>query len=146
MVKTLLAGLLVCGAAFAHAEGGCIEATETDPRLCPAELAAVRQVRVQHQGRPGNGAPEPLVDCRRFVLTPAMVRRYFARAMRVEDNRGEHAVDRGPCEAEGTLRFADGTRAWWRIEQAGTATLLMDGSSESMTLYCNRCRFKPFAF
>jgi hypothetical protein len=144
MVKTLLVGLLICGSGLAHAEGGCVDATETDPRLCPAELPAVRHVRVDQQGRPSHVPPEPLVNCRLFVLTPNVVRRYFARAMRVDDS--EHAVDRGPCEATGTLRFVDGKQAWWRIEQVGTATLVFDGSSEAITLYCNRCRFRPFVF
>lgn len=104
MVRIFFTCLFICATSLAQAVGGCIKATQSDPRLCPAELAVVRSVRVEKQGQLGKAPPEPLVDCRRFVLTPALVRRYFARAMRVEDNRGEHAVDRGPCEVVGTLR------------------------------------------
>lgn len=146
MVKQLLAVVfLLLSPTFAQAEGGCLEATATDPRLCPTDLPAVRGVQIDKQGQPGSGAGEPLVDCRRFVLSPALVRRYFARALRVEDNRGEQAVDRGPCWASGSLRFADGTQAQWFIEQVGTATVLREGSSERITLYCTHCRFAPFA-
>jgi hypothetical protein len=130
----------------ALAEGGCLDATATTPRLCPADLPAVRSVQVQKQAQVSSAQAQPYSDCSRFRLSAANVRRYFARAQRVEDDRGESAVDRGPCEAEGTLRFADGTRAQWRIEQVGTATLVREGSGERITLFCTLCRFRPFVF
>ena len=147
MVNPLFHGLMwaaLLATALARADAGCVAATEFAPRLCPAQLPAVRSVRIEKQGQRSAGAAEPSVDCRRFRLSPPLVRRYFTRAQRVEDDRGEAAVDRGPCQAEGTLRFADGTRAHWRIEQVGTATLVRSGSQQALTLYCTRCRFKPF--
>lgn len=147
MVSGLLRCAVVCllGTTTAvHAEGGCLDATATTPRLCPADLPAVRSVRVEKQAQATSAQAQPFSDCSRFRLSSATVRRYFARALRVEDNRGEHAVDRGPCEAEGTLRFADGSQAQWRIEQVGTATVVREGSSERITLFCTRCRFAPF--
>jgi hypothetical protein len=137
---------LLMGALPSSADDGCIKATEFEPRLCPTKLAAPRRVHIEKQGQACGGI-EPLdSDCRRFQLSARTVRRYFSRAMRVPAEEGEHAVDRGPCWASGTVSFADGRRAWWRIEQVGTATLVFDGSNEAMTLYCNRCRFKPFVF
>jgi hypothetical protein len=147
MVNPLHRGLMgaaLLASALARADGGCVAATEFTPRLCPAQLPAVRSVRVERQGQRSAGAAETGLDCRRFRLSPPLVRRYLAHAQRVEDDRGEAAVDRGPCQVEGTLRFADGTRAQWRIEQVGTATLMRDGSTQAITLYCTRCRFKPF--
>lgn len=147
MVRPLLYGLVLAAlfaTALARADGGCVTATEFAPRLCPTQLPVVRSVRVEKQGQRSAGPAEPLVDCSKFRLSPKLVRRYFARAQRVADDRGEAAVDRGPCDAEGTLRFADGTRAHWRIEQVGTATLLRSGGTQPILLYCTRCRFRPF--
>ncbi len=142
----LMLGALLVVAPPSYAEGGCIKATEFEPRLCPADLPALRSVRVVQQGQPSAGAEQADSDCRRFRLDTRTVRRYFARAMRVPAEEGEHTLDRGPCWASGTVSFADGTRAIWRIEQVGTATLVFNGSSERVTLFCKRCRFRPFVF
>lgn len=149
MVMRLLRGVVLAAFAFASpawAEGGCLAATEFEPRLCPADLPALRSVRVLKQGQLSGGVEQADSDCRRFRLDAHTVRRYFGRAMRVPADEGEHAVDRGPCWVSGTARFADGTQAIWRIEQVGTATLVFNGSSERIRLYCKRCRFRPFVF
>jgi hypothetical protein len=128
--------------------GACAEATQWQPRLCPAGLPQVRAVTVLEQGRgseQASGSGQPFADCSKFTLSPALVRRYFTAAQRVVDARGESAVERGPCHATGTLRFADGRRAQWRIEQIGSATLQIAGDAAPITLACPRCRFAPFA-
>jgi hypothetical protein len=137
--------LAVLGAAsVAHAANGCRDATEFAPRLCPSVVPAVRSVVVTRNGQASSTQEQPWSDCARFKLTPRLVRRYFSRAWVVADPRGESAVERGPCEAEGNLRLADGRTGHWRIEQVGTATLLLSSGGAPITLLCTQCSFAPF--
>jgi hypothetical protein len=100
-------------------------------------------VTIERNALQTGSEPQPYSDCSRFVLTPKLVQRFFRRAKRVEDIRGEEAAERGPCQAEGRLRFADGRSARWMIEQIGTATLWI-GASPPITLYCPNCDFRSF--
>jgi hypothetical protein len=137
----LLAAAFLTAASAARA--ACTEATEFEPRLCPAHLPAIRVVTIERNALQTGTEPQHDSDCSRFVLTPKLVQRFFRRARRVEDIRGEEAVERGPCQAEGRLRFADGRSARWMIEQVGTGTLWI-GSSPPITLHCPNCDFRPF--
>lgn len=138
-----VAALLLSLAGSAWAAPACRPATEFMPRLCPAGLPAVRQVHIERNAAASTPDAPTFSDCARFRMTPHLVRRYLRQAWRVSDDAAEHAVDRGPCEASGTLRFADGRRARWRIEQVGTATLVI-GKQAPVILACPDCRFAPF--
>ena len=141
MFAVLAMFALLPGRAFAA--DGCRPATEFTPALCPAHLPAIRSVRVERDRLRSTMAPDVNVDCKRFRLTGAAVRRYLGQAWRVSEANVEHAVDRGPCEAQGRLQLADGRSGRWRIEQVGTATLWL-GQAPALTLYCPDCDFAPF--
>lgn len=130
------AALVLCLAATTGciaAGATCREATEFVPRLCPSGLPAVAALKVEWPRA-----------CASFALGPRGARRFFARAWKLDDPRGEGAVERSPCTADGTLRLADGRTAKWRIEQIGTATLVFDATGERLTLLCPECHFAPF--
>lgn len=142
--RTLAAMVLVCTATAACCADVCRPATEWVPRICPIKLPQVRSVAVTPDAQDAGAQAQPWADCSRFRLTPSLVRRYLSRAWLVDDPRGESAVDRGPCSAEGTVTWTDGRVAHWRIEQIGTATLSMGNGEQVLTLLCLRCGFPPF--
>ena len=125
------------------AQAACTAATEFTPRLCTIHLPAIQRVTVERNSVNSGGQPQLFSDCNRFVLDTKSVRRFFRLAKKVEDDRGEHAVDRGPCQAEGHLRFSDGRSARWMVEQVGTGTLWI-GSAPPIILYCVACDFLLF--
>ncbi|CAN7537031.1 hypothetical protein LJR039_003707 [Pseudorhodoferax sp. LjRoot39] len=121
----------------------CQPRTEFVPALCTVSLPAIKRVVIERNARasPSDGA-EPS-DCSRFRLSPRQVRRFFALVRRIDDPNPEHAMDRGPCHAEGRVTFADGRTGHWRIEQTGSATLSV-GNDAPLALMCVRCNWSPF--
>ncbi|MBZ8141129.1 hypothetical protein CLD22_14600 [Rubrivivax gelatinosus] len=139
-----IAACLLVALPGAPAWAACVEATEDMPRTCSSRLPGVAAVAVTEDRLPSAPDAERWADCQRFRVTAATVRRFVARARQVDDPRGEAALDRGPCHALGSLRFADGRRATWRLDQAGTMTLAFEDGDPSVNLVCARCAGAPF--
>ena len=144
-----LALCLACSAAglsvaVAWAGDRCIAATELQSRLCPARLPPVREVTIERNAFRSELETDTGIDCTGFRLTARTVMRYFARTQWVTEVDPMQAVDCAPCEAEGTLRFADGRNAHWLINRSGTARLWIVDEGDALLFYCPRCRFSPF--
>lgn len=103
----------------------------------------ISSVVVERDAQASGADSGVFADCARFKLSPRQVRRFLALARRVDDPSPEHALDRGPCFAEGRVVFADRREGRWRIEQIGSGTLSI-GDSESLALVCLRCHWPPF--
>lgn len=69
----------------AHGDRGCTVATEFEPALCPLRLPDIRGVTVTRNAAKSPLEQDAAVDCRAFVLTPALVRRYLGAARVVDD-------------------------------------------------------------
>ena len=121
----------------------CQPPTEFAPRLCTVPLPAITRVVVERDAQASSADSAVFSDCSRFKLSPRQVRRFFASARRIDDPNPEHAMDRGPCYAEGRVAFADGREGLWRIEQIGSATLSI-GDAARLALMCVRCNWPPF--
>lgn len=156
IARFVLALLLTAGAAIAaYADAStsrqhstaqperCQPRTEFVPSLCTISLPAITRVVVERDAQASSGDGAALSDCTRFRLSPRQVRRFLASARRIDDPNPEHAVDRGPCHAEGRVGFADGREGRWRIEQVGSATLAI-GDAAPLALMCDRCNWPPF--
>jgi hypothetical protein len=147
--------LTTVGAATAHADVSkaaqrstaqaerCQPRTEFVPPLCPVSLPAITRVVVERDAQASSADAAAFSDCTRFKLSPRQVRRFIASARRVDDPNPEHAIDRGPCHAEGRVAFADGREGRWRIEKIGSATLSI-GDAAPLALMCVRCDWPPF--
>jgi hypothetical protein len=156
-VKTsVLAVLLTAGLATTADAGGsttsprsasraehCQPPSEFVPRLCTLSLPAIRSIVVELNARASAVDAVAFSECARFILSPRDVRRFFALARRVDDPHPEHALDRGPCYAEGRVAFVDGREGRWRIEQIGSGTLSI-GGAQLMALMCVHCNWPPF--
>ncbi|MES2820492.1 MAG: hypothetical protein V4812_16080 [Pseudomonadota bacterium] len=81
-------------------------------------------------------------DCSAFEMTEKDVRRYFAQAQRIEQQDYSHMVDWSSCQATGTVAFADGSRANWRLQRY-RAGLLVYPDGREQHLYCAQCA-EPF--
>jgi hypothetical protein len=144
MVKSLLAGLLLCVATVtAWAEGGCTAGSEFEPRTCPLELPRITRITILRNAAKSIQETDPAVSCGGFKLTPTLVRRYLTHAKTVDANDAHHTLDWSPCSASGEVRFADGRRGRWHIEQLRAGTLKI-GDADEQVVYCASCKFKPF--
>lgn len=144
MVKSLLAGLVLCAAtSTAWAEGGCTPGSEFEPSTCPLELPPIRRITILRNAEKSTQESDPAVQCRGFKLTPTLVRRYLTHAKTVDPNEAHHALDWSPCSASGEVHFADGRSGRWHIQQLRSGTLKI-GDADEQTLYCPSCRVRPF--
>lgn len=126
------------------AQGACTTATEYQPVLCRIKLPRIADIEIEENGARSTLADDQNLDCSRFKLDAISVRRYFTKALQVKNEEdAHHTLDWLPCYASGTMRFTDGRKARWGINQSQTGSLVLDGKSE-MFLYCPDCKFKPF--
>lgn len=142
-VSLLALGLL----ASASLAGGDAPCGETEPCEAPTGLGPVASVRILENAHAVPGMEEPSVDCRRFRLTPELVKRYLRKAGRITENSRQYIVSDSACVASGEVEFKSGKRATWVIGMLTEGRLTFtrpDGSNETMELYCGRCRFEPF--
>ncbi|MDQ2777996.1 MAG: hypothetical protein M3Y32_00395 [Pseudomonadota bacterium] len=142
MAALLLMALSATSACTAP-KAGCSVPTELEPGLCDARLPPVRSVAIEKNGALQEGIKNYEYDCSVFVLDEKAVRRYFARTRRVDGPNPNHDVAWSACHASGTLRFSDGRRADWLIEQSSVARLWIAGA-DAIVLYCPDCDFAPF--
>ena len=126
------------------AQGACTKRSEFQPVLCRIKLPRIVAIEIEDNGASTSPTAEPEIDCSRFKLTAAGVRRYFGKAWRILDKSDmHHKLDWLPCYASGTLRFADGKTARWYIEQSATARLVPEGEEE-INFFCPSCKYAPF--
>lgn len=126
------------------AVAGCIAGTELTPPLCPTGLPAIRSVAVVRSGYAVGPVTDPSLRCSTFRPTAAQVRAYLTRARRVPDFPSADAtIDMVPCRARGTVRFADGRRGRWEVEQARFGNITMAGRPK-MLLYTPARLGRPF--
>ena len=103
----------------------------------PFRRSAVRQVVIEENAAkslPGQSASD---DCRRFVVTAAQVRQYFARARTVSQRAYSHELDWSPCVASGKLTLTDGRSAQWGVQQYGLGWLTID--HRRTYFHCGKC-------
>lgn len=122
---------------------GCTQGSQFEPPLCPLTLPRITRLSVTENAVRSPAASDPALDCKRFVLTPAQVRRYLARAKTTSERDAHFTLDWSGCSARGEIRFADGRQGSWSIDQGRLAQLTI-GDAPALTLYCRRCAFGPF--
>jgi hypothetical protein len=69
---------------------------------------------------------------------------YLTQAKLVDDSAAHEQLDGSPCYASGEILFSDGRTGQWSVDQYLVGSLVI-GDGPRMTLYCPRCRFRPFA-
>ena len=129
---------------------------------CPVALAAAllaghatampagRGVDVERVTIQANGArsdavtgDESVASCRRFQLTPADVRGYFAQAAPVERRAFEHDLNMSRCHARGVLQTARGRQARWFIDLERRGRLEFAGGLR-LHFFCPDCTSSKF--
>lgn len=126
------------------AAGGCSTGTEQTPPLCPTGLPAIRSVTVERSGYAVTPVRDPAIRCSTFRPTAAQVRVWLTRAKRVPDFQSADAtIDMVPCRARGTVRFANGGRGRWEVEQARFGNVTVAGRPK-MLLYTPAPMGRPF--
>ncbi len=126
------------------AAAGCTAGTELTPPLCPTGLPAIRSVAVTRSGYAVGPVTDPSMRCSTFRPTAAQVRAYLTRAKRVPDlQSADAAIDMVPCRARGTVRFADGRRGQWEVEQARFGNVTVAGRPKVL-LYTTARLGRPF--
>lgn len=149
-----LAGVFVAMVATTDALAGgdgCTKGSEFEPSLCPLLLPKITRIRVVENAIKSPALADPTrqrtpgenVDCSRFVLTPALVRRYLSRARQTNDRDAHFTLDWSACSARGQLSFADGRQGSWSIDQGRQARIAI-GDTPPLALYCRHCAFGPF--
>ncbi|SED87870.1 hypothetical protein SAMN05421553_3540 [Pseudomonas anguilliseptica] len=88
------------------------------PLACSASpIGTITRIHVQEQG-----IGPPSEGCAKFVIEPAQVQAFFARAVLISARQQHDFFLYGPCTARGTLQTRYGQ--WhWVIRNLGTATL-----------------------
>ena len=113
------------------------EAGANTHRARPFKRSAVSAVVIEdNAGKsvPGQNTPD---DCRRFVVTPAQVKQYFARARPVSQIAYSHDFEWSPCVASGRLELADGRTALWGVQQYGLGWLYI--RHQRHYFHCGTC-------
>ena len=102
-------------------------------------------VTIQRNGAWSSGVSgdETPAACRRFHLTVAQVRGFFARAERVDKRAFHHDLDMSRCYAGGTIRLADGRAAKWFIDLERRGSLTFANGTTQYS-YCLSCPSPPF--
>ena len=123
---------------------GCSAGTEQTPPLCPTGLPAIRSVTIEQSGYAATPVREPGLDCATFRPSAAQIRAYLGKAKRVPDYQSADAtIDMVPCKARGTVRFADGRRGRWEVEQARFGNITVAGRPKMLLYTAARLGF-PF--
>jgi hypothetical protein len=117
-------------AAMAQVAAGCSQAMDDAPLLCPTGLAAVRSLVVEKVAQRAWLEKVQPPNCEAFAPDAAVMRRYLAQARRTDAGAVHHVLAESPCQASGRVRFADGRRAQWSVDQLGVGKLrFADGST-----------------
>lgn len=142
MVIAPVLALLIGGSA--SPAQSCTAGSEFEPPVCAAQLPKVRSVTITANGITAWADPEEK-NCASFKLNDRQVRTYFSRAGKVDPRAAHFTLSESPCQAKGTVRFADGSSGTWWIDRFRRAGLTRPGKPDIM-LYCPRCQNKPFAW
>jgi hypothetical protein len=105
----------------------------------------VAQVAVLENGvrSPDVSGEEAEQVCAPFRLSQADVRRYFRRAARVSERGYYHDLPMSPCQASGTVRFANGWDGRWTIDSYRRGRFVRaDGLS--ILFFCTACANPKF--
>ena len=137
----MVIGLLL-GMALAHAPA-CTKGTEFEPPLCSTHLPAIAGITIERIGARAYPESDGQPPCVRFRPSRAQIVHYLSKARTIDSQSADATRDRSPCYASGLVRYADGKKARWRIEQLGVGTLQLPGR-EAMLLYCKECSSPPF--
>ncbi len=131
----------------AEAAAQCTKGSEFEPPLCPLILPTIASITVEQNAAESSveqsAAADATVDCKRFRLTPAQVRRYLSLARATTASDAHYTLDVSPCYASGTLAFKDGRTGRWRLDMLRTGSITI-GDAEPVVTYCPRCKYKPF--
>jgi len=130
-------------AALLLAAGACTPGGEFVPRLCPTGLPPVAEVVVERQGI-ARWSPSDEPPCATFQPGAAEVRRFFRHARAADPREVHFTLPESACVAAGRVRFADGSTGTWQVERFGLGWLDRPGRAR-VTLYCVRCRARPWA-
>ncbi len=126
------------------AAAGCTAGTEMKPPLCPTGLPAIRSVTVERSGYAATPVRDPAIRCSMFRPTAAQIRAYLVTARRVPDFQSADAtIDMAPCRARGMVRFVNGKRGRWEVEQARFGNITVAGRPK-MLLYNTTRLGRPF--
>ncbi|MET1078645.1 MAG: hypothetical protein ABWY06_11570 [Pseudomonas sp.] len=115
----------------------CTHATDDGltPTLRPLDLPAISALSVSQAAEKVDQGDE---DCTGFEVSEADARQYFAGAQQIDHYDYRHIVDWSACQASGTLQFADGSQANWRLQRYRAGLLVYPDGSEKY-LYCAQC-------
>jgi hypothetical protein len=145
--KLLVMIAAVCCSAMAEAATQCSKGSEFEPPLCPLVLPKIASITVEENAAgpavAQGAAADNTVDCKRFRLTPAQVRRYLSLARATNANDAHYTLDVSPCYASGTLVFKDGKTGRWRLDSLRSGAITI-GDAQPLVTYCPRCKYKPF--
>lgn len=143
VIKSLMT-LIALASLLAHANDSDDQLTA--PQLHRFELPAILQIvvetaseNVSEKRREKAAAGDP--DCTDFRIDTNNISAYLRQASMISRNDFMHVVEWSPCQASGSIAFADGTHGKWRVQQYGAGMLLH--GEETTYLYCHDCG-KPF--
>ena len=115
------------------------------PTAAPARGIAIERLRITENGARSNqvSGDETIAACRRFRLTAAEVRGFFALARRVDDIAFHHDLSMSRCHAAGRLRLSDGRRGRWFVDLERRGSLRL-ANGQTLYFYCLACRSPCF--
>jgi len=147
MVKTLLIAALLTMHTFSAANGIEEEEDDFNPSLQESGLPEVVRVSVSVpsedvQKEMGIEHTPGDPDCSQFRVTEKDIHTYLSIAHKISRQDFMHVIEWSPCQAVGSVEFADGLQAKWRVQQYGGGTLFLP-KGEEMHLFCDRCS-EPF--
>ncbi|MFD1950448.1 hypothetical protein ACFSGX_06670 [Sphingomonas arantia] len=120
----------------------CTSGSEFEPPLCPAQLPAVAEIRIEEQGATlWKTTGEP--PCADFRPTLADVRSFFRGAKSADRRDVHYTLSESGCVARGAVRFADGSRGRWQVDRFALGWLDRAGRPR-LTLYCPQCHRRPW--
>lgn len=124
----------------------CTKPTEFMPSLCPIKFPRIKTIRIEENGARSPKSNDTILDCSVFKFTEKKVRRYISLAMTTSEQEAMEVLDWSPCYASGTLTFVNGKTANWYINQGKGGMIYgwEDINKDSISLYCPKCKFKPF--
>ncbi len=132
----------ILGAALASATS-CTKGSEFEPPLCPTHLPPIAALTIERVGARAYPETDGQPPCARFRPSRAQIVKFLTSARTTDPQSADATLDRSPCYASGTARFANGSVGRWRVEQLRAGTLDLP-RRETMLLYCKECRERPF--